>query len=85
MGIKPASPAHKAFWDDMIALLAKHTGQLQADEMLAVASQMVGQIVAMQDQRKMRPGDAMTIVASNIEMGNARAVRELGGQPSGSA
>lgn len=72
-----ATPAHQAFRDDAIKLLAKHAGALTALEMLALAGHMVGQIIALQDQRTTSPEMAMKVVSMNIELGNAEALREI--------
>ena len=82
--IKPAAK-HQAFRDDLIALLKKYAGDLDAKEMLALAAHLVGQIIAMQDQRKVSPELAMKITVRNIEVGNAEALAELGGNAAGSA
>lgn len=66
------SPAHTAFRDEMVAAMSKHQ-HLRADEMLAIASYFVGQLVALQDQRKMTAAMAMEIVSGNIELGNEHA------------
>ena len=68
---------HKAFRDDALAVLRKHGGHLSAAEMLALSAHMVGQIIAMQDQRTMTGDRAMAIVAANIEQGNQEAQAEL--------
>lgn len=73
--IKPTKE-QTAFRDALIAILRKHEN-LRPDEMLAVASYFVGQLVALQDQRKMTPDMAMQIVASNIEAGNQHAMAEV--------
>lgn len=65
-----------AFRDEMVAVLRKHE-HLRADEMLAVASYFVGQLIALQDQRKVTPSMAMELVASNIEAGNQHALTEV--------
>lgn len=80
--IKP-TPQHKAFRDELIAAIKKHS-HLRPDEMLAVASYFVGQLVAMQDQRKFSPEAAMQIVASNIDAGNQYVIAELAGASGGS-
>lgn len=76
MKIKPG-PQHEAFRQDVVALLRKHTAHLSADEVLAVASIMVGQILAMQDSRTTTPEMAMDIIAKNIRIGNESAMVEL--------
>lgn len=68
---------HHAFRSDAIDLLNKHAGNLDASETLALAAHLVGQILAMQDQRTMTSNRAMEIVARNIEIGNAEAVASL--------
>ena len=50
---------------------------MQADEILAVLSHMVGQVVALQDQRRYTPDSVMNLVRSNIERGNVEAIDGL--------
>lgn len=66
---------HKQARLDMIAALKAH--DLQSMEMLALMSYTVGQLVALQDQRKVTPAMAMELVASNLELGNAHAIAGL--------
>lgn len=68
---------HRAFRDDAIALLKKHAGSLDAKEMLALAAHLVGQIIAMQDQRTVSREIALEIVTRNIEVGNAEVLAGL--------
>lgn len=68
---------HKAFRADVLQLLGKHAGHLPAEEMLALATHLVGQIIAMQDQRTMTRQGALEIVSQNIEQGNGEAVAGL--------
>lgn len=72
-----ANAAHMAFRADMISLLAKHAGHLNAASMLAVSSHLVGQIIAMQDQRTMTGQRSLEIVMENIEQGNREAIDKL--------
>ena len=84
MKSKPPTPELVAFVDDLKSAFKRHT-HLRADEMLAGASQIVGTLIALQDQRKMTPDMALAIVQANIEAGNAQAMAEVigaGGQPS---
>lgn len=69
----------------MLAVLKKHGDKLSATEILALSAYTVGQIIAMQDQRVMKPGMAMEIVASNIELGNQHVIQELANNSNGSA
>lgn len=75
LGLRPTNETHEAAYQDMIAALAKHG--LSGMEMLAVASNLVGKLVAMQDQRKITPAQALEIVAKNVEEGNKRAIAGL--------
>lgn len=71
------SPAARGFRNDVIVVLRKYADNLGAMGMLAVTAHLVGQLVAMQDQRKMTSAQAMELVASNIEVGNASVVNGL--------
>jgi hypothetical protein len=70
-------PKHVAFRDDLVAVLRRHGGALEASEMLALAAHLVGQIIALQDQQTMSPERAMEIVARNIEQGNSEILSGL--------
>lgn len=78
MKVHKPTPAHSAFRDDALALLKKHAGHLDATDMLAMASHMVGQIIAMQDQRKVTREIALEILKANIEQGNREVLDNLG-------
>jgi hypothetical protein len=67
---------HEAFYQDMAAVLKKYE-HLPAEQLLAIASNMVGKLVAMQDQRKYTAAAVMEVVAQNIEAGNAQMIAEL--------
>lgn len=71
------SQQHQDFHKDALDLLRKHTGHLPAIHMLAVASQMLGQIMAHQDQRNLTVEQAWEIIGKNIEAGNQMAVDQL--------
>lgn len=77
MSKRAANRRHEAFYQDLATLLKKHAGHLSALEMLAIASNAVGKIVAMQDQRTVTPAMAMDVVARNIELGNEQTIAEL--------
>ena len=76
MKVKAPTKNHEAFRNDMVAALRKHQ-HLPPDEMLAVAAYFVGQLLALQDQRKLTASMAMEIVAQNIEAGNQNAIAEV--------
>ena len=72
----PPTPEAIAFMDDLKATLGRHT-HLQPMQMLACASQFVGNLIALQDQTKVTPDMAMRLVAANIESGNQQAIIQL--------
>lgn len=76
MKLVKVTEEHTAFRDELVAVLRKHK-QLKAEELLAVASYFVGQLIALQDQRKMTPSLAMQIVSVNIEAGNHHVIDGL--------
>lgn len=85
MSIVTAKPEHEVFYQELANLLKRHADYLSALEMLAVAANMVGKIVAMQDQRTVTPEMAMQIVAHNVEAGNQQVLRSLTRESGGSA
>lgn len=73
---KAPTPQMEAFRNDLLAVLNKHAGALDASEMMALAAYTTGQIMAMQDARRWTPELAMEVVAKNLEAGNAQAIAE---------
>jgi hypothetical protein len=58
---------------------------LQADEILALTAHFLGQLIALQDQRKYNSEMIMTLVTENIQQGNDEAVAKLRNETGGSA
>ncbi len=58
-------------------LVSKHADELSAIEMLAIASNMVGKLLAMQDQRVTSVDLAKETMVRNIEEGNKQVVEQL--------
>lgn len=77
MSTRTAKLQHEAFYQDLAELLRKHTADLPAIEMLAVAANMVGKLVALQDQRTITPEIAMKTVAENIQAGNRQVLDQM--------
>lgn len=67
---------HLALKADIAAILKKYE-HLPNIEILAVASQIVGILIAHQDQEKVTPASAMRTVSANIEVGNQSAFEAL--------
>lgn len=82
---RPPKPEETAFMEEIKDLLAKHGQTMTADQMLGVASVLVGQLVALQDQRKWNPVEVMQFVGMNIEIGNAMAIQNMLGDTKGTA
>lgn len=57
--------------------------RLTPPEQLAVASYLVGQLIALQDQRTMTPAMAFAIVQANLQAGNEGVVNDLINAPAG--
>ena len=72
-----AGPKHEVAFQDLCGLVSRKANEMTALELLAVASNMVGKLIALQDQRTMTPDAAMRIVMRNIEIGNQQAYAEL--------
>lgn len=77
MSVHRSKPEHEIAYQDVVSLLDRHAGKLDAAEMLAVAANMLGKLVAMQDQRTMTTAGAMEIIAHNVEIGNRQVFENL--------
>ena len=75
---------HRRFEAGVKAAMKEHVGGLSGEEMLAIMSQVLGQLIAVQDQRTMTPDRAMAIVVANLEEGNRAALADLA-KPEGRA
>lgn len=82
--LKSADVAHQAAYADICTILRKHAGTLSGLEVLAIAANIVGKLVALQDQRTVTPAQAMEVVARNIELGNREALETVS-RPAGHA
>lgn len=72
-----AKPEHEAAYQDLVSLLRRNAPQVTSLEMLAIAANLVGKLVAMQDQTTVTVDDAMKVVAKNLERGNAEVLDRL--------
>ncbi|MGB3834438.1 MAG: hypothetical protein WA975_21540 [Mesorhizobium sp.] len=81
----PITRRHAEFVKALLNALREEFGDLPAEEMLAVASQIVGRMVALQDQRRFTPAAVMQIVSLNIEAGNRDIIDELASAQGGHA
>ena len=77
MSIHTAKPEHEVAYQDLCALVSKHAHKLSSLELLAVAANMLGKLIAMQDQRAVTREIAMETVLQNLEYGNQMVVKQL--------
>lgn len=77
MSVRIAKPEHEVAYQDLCALVSKHADKLSSLELLAIGANMIGKLVAMQDQRTVTPEIAMETVARNIEAGNRMVLEQL--------
>ncbi len=75
--IHMAKPEHEVAYQDICKLCSKHAAKLTPLELLAIAVNMVGKLVALQDQRITTPEMAMETVAKNLEYGNQTVIDQL--------
>ena len=77
--MKVITPSAKpqACRDAMINAIRKEAADMDASEVLAIAAYTVGQLIALQDQRKMTPAMALKVISDNIEAGNLQAQAEV--------
>lgn len=71
------NPAHLKFRKALEGAIKQGGEELQAEEILAIVSHFVGQLVALQDQRKYTMTDVMELVSTNLERGNREVVDNL--------
>jgi hypothetical protein len=81
----PTSPEAEACRLALTNAMRPYADKLGAQGMLAVAAALVGQLIALQDQRSMTRAMAMEIVARNIESANQGVLDSLRNAPGGHA
>jgi flagellin-specific chaperone FliS len=85
MALTKSTPEQEVAYKDLHALLKKNVGGATAVQLLAIAANMIGKLIAMQDQRDISREDAMEIVMTNIEHGQKQALDKLMGESKGNA
>ncbi|WP_421981322.1 hypothetical protein [Roseibium sp.] len=77
--MKHAAPKEKHFMlrQELVSVLRRHQDTLCPAELLAVSSQLVGNLIALQDETRLSPDFAMEIVLRNIEEGNRAAIADV--------
>ena len=77
MSVRTAKPEHEVLYQDLAKLLARHGDKVTAEEMLAIGANMLGKLLAYQDQRTMTRERGLEIIIKNIEQGNQQAIDEV--------
>jgi hypothetical protein len=82
---KAATPVQEALYQEICTVLKKYEdrGLVQPIEMLAVMANLVGKQIALLDQTKFTPDEAMQVVCANIEFGNQLIIGDLLGKTAG--
>lgn len=70
MKIEQPSAADKALREDILNLVRRHLFPNTPERILAVASQVVGQVLALQNPTTMGKDAAIALIMANIEQGN---------------
>lgn len=73
----PTIPADQALRDDIQALIKRHLDPDTPERVMAIAAMIVGQVIALQDQRMMTRAMVMDLVVANIEVGNQAVIALL--------
>lgn len=77
MSILTPKPEHEIAYQDLNKLIGKHGDRVSALEMFAIASNLLGKLAALQDQRTVTQKILIDILMKNFELGNQQAVAEL--------
>lgn len=85
MSIRMAKPEHEVAYQDLCQLMNKNADKLSPIELLAVAANMLGKLIALQDQRTTSPEMAMKVVSANIKFGNRTVIEQLANSSGGTA
>jgi hypothetical protein len=77
MKFQMASTAHEVAYQELVRLLKRNGQKVSSEEMLCIAANMIGKLIALQDQRTMTREQALEIVQANIELGNEQAIAQM--------
>ena len=74
MRVVDTNETHKAFWDQLTDIIFDGADNLSAQEMIALLSQMTGQLVARSNTASAGMSDS---IAENIKTGYENAITQL--------
>lgn len=70
-------PEHEVAYQDLANLMKKHADKMTSVEVMIMAANMLGKIIAMQDARTMTKARALELVVANLEAGNQQVIDAL--------
>jgi hypothetical protein len=85
MKIHTPTPQQLAYRHALEEAMRQHGTTLDATELLAITAHLVGQLIALQDQRAVTPAMAIELVQNNIEQGNQEVISRLMAETGGTA
>ena len=68
---------HEVAYQDLCRLVSKHANELSSLQLLAIAGNMVGKLIAMQDQRSITAEQALEVVFYNLQAGNKQILDQI--------
>ena len=71
-----STPEHEALNTELFDVILRHR-HIPAEELLAIASNIVGKLIAMQDQHKYTTDQIIRLVEENMALGNASIMATL--------
>lgn len=79
------SAEHEQLRLALCKVIRRKAPDMPAEEILAIVCQLVGQLIALQDQRRFTSERVMALVSANIEMGNQHAIDTILNETAGTA
>ena len=77
MSVRSSKPEHEVLYQELVAILRRHGDEMSSEEMLAIGANLLGKLLAYQDQRTMTRERGLEIIIKNIELGNQQAIDEV--------
>ena len=68
---------HEVAYQDLCKLVSKHANELSSLQLLAIAGNMVGKLIAMQDQRSISAEQALEVLFYNLQAGNQQILDQI--------
>jgi hypothetical protein len=84
MRVEPTTE-NKEFQNALTSVIGNEGKDLDSAVILAITANLVGRLIAMQDQRKYTSAQIMKMVGENIEQGNKEVIEGLLNEPTGEA